>query len=101
MADLKGILDAVSTALGTIKAATDLPGVSLIPYVSTVSDFIGVAQIAISQGKNIAKLATDLKETFDGGLPTENQIASLNGRIAAARAKLHAPLPPKEEGEED
>lgn len=101
MSDLKSILDAVGTALGAIKSATDLPGVSLIPYVSTVSSVIGVAQLALSQGQNIAHLVTDLKNTFSGGLPTENDLAALDARIAAARTKLHAPLPPKEEGEAD
>jgi hypothetical protein len=99
--DIKGLLDAVGTALGVIKSAADLPGVNLIPYVSTVSSVIGVAQIAISQGQNIANLVTDLKDTFSGGLPTDAQLAALDARIAAARTKLHAPLPEKEEGEED
>jgi hypothetical protein len=99
--DIKNLLDAVGTALGTIKAATDLPVVNLIPYVSTVSSVIDVAQLALSQGKNIANLVTDLKDTFSGGLPTDAQLAALDARIATARAKLHAPLPEKEEGEED
>lgn len=99
--NLNSILDAVGTALGTIKTAADLPGINLIPYVSTVSSVISVAQVALSQGKNIANLVTDLKDTFSGGLPTDAQREALDARIAAARAKLHAPLPPKEAGEED
>ncbi len=101
MADLESILDAVNTALGAIKSAADLPGVNLIPYVSTISSFIGLAQLALGQGQNIANLVTDLKDTFSGGVPTQDQLDALDARIAAARAKLHAPLPPKEDGEQD
>lgn len=99
--DLKTILGAVDTALGAIKTATNLPGVNLIPYVSTVSSAVGVIQLMLEQGKNVAGLVADLKETFSGGLPSEDKRAALDARIAAARAKLHAPLPPKEEGETD
>jgi hypothetical protein len=99
--DLKTILGAVDTALGAIKTATNLPGVNLIPYVSTVSSAVGVIQLMLEQGQNVAHLVTDLKETFSGGLPSEDKRAALDARIAAARAKLHAPLPPKEEGETD
>jgi hypothetical protein len=101
MADLESILDAVNMALGAIKSAADLPGVNLIPYVSTVSSFIGLAQLALGQGQNIANLVTDLKDTFSGGVPTQAQLDALDARIAAERAKLHAPLPPKEDGELD
>ncbi len=99
--DIKGLLDAVNTALGVIKGLADTPGVNLIPYVSTVSSVIGVAQIALKQGQNIADLVTGLKDTFAGGVPTQEQLDALDVRIAAARAKLHAPLPAKEEGEPD
>lgn len=98
--DIKGILDAVSTALGVIKGIADTPGVNLIPYVSTVSSAIGVIQLAVGQGKNVVDLVTSLKSTFAGGVPTQAQLDALDARIAAARAKLHAPLPAKEEGEE-
>lgn len=97
---LQGVLDAVGTALGALKSAADLPGVNLIPYVGTISSVIGVAQIALGQGQNIAHLITDLKETFAGGLPTEAQRLALDQRIEQARAKLHTPLPAPEEGEE-
>lgn len=96
---LTSVLSAVGTALGAIKTATDLPGVNLIPYVSTVSSVISVAQLALSQGQNIANLVTDLESTFAGGLPTDAQLAALDARIAAAQAKLHAALPEPEAGE--
>ena|SRR6478672_10196116 len=93
------LLSALDTALGAIKTATDLPGVNLIPYVSTVSSVVSLAQLALSQRQNITNLVTDLQETFAGGLPTTAQLAALDARIAAARGKLHAPLPAPEEGE--
>jgi D-serine deaminase-like pyridoxal phosphate-dependent protein len=96
---IQSVLDAVGTALGVIKSLADAPGVNLLPYVKTVSSVIDVAQIAIGQGKSIANLIADLKVTFDGGIPTPEQLAALDARIAAARAKLHAPLPEPEEGE--
>lgn len=96
---IQSVLDAVGTALGVIKSLADTPGVNLLPYVNTVSSVIGVAQIALVQGKSIANLVADLKVTFDGGAPTLEQLAALDARIAAARAKLHAPLPDREEGE--
>lgn len=96
---LQSVLDAVSTALGVIKNIAKVPGINVLPYVNTVSGAIDVAQIALSQGQNIADLVASLKETFAGGTPTDAQLAALDARIAAARAKLHAPLPPPEEGE--
>lgn len=99
MTDITSVLSAVNTALGVIKGLADAPGVNLLPYVSTVSSFVGVAQAALGQGQNIANLVTDLQSTFSGGAPTDAQIAALDARIAAARTKLHAPLPDPEDGE--
>ncbi len=99
MATIQSVLDAVGTALGVINGIAKTPGVNLLPYVSTVSSAIDVAQLALSQGKNIADLISSLKDTFAGGTPTDDQLAALDARIAAARAKLHSPLPPPEDGE--
>lgn len=93
------VLNALNTALGAIKTAADLPGVDIIPYVSTVSSVISLAQLALSQGQNISNLVADLESTFSGGLPTDAQLAALDARIAASRATLHAPLPAPEDGE--
>lgn len=97
--NISSVLDAVGTALGVINGIAKTPGVNLLPYVNTVSSAIDVAQLALSQGKNIVDLVTGLKDTFAGGTPTDAQLAALDQRIAAARAKLHAPLPDPEEGE--
>lgn len=99
--DITSVLGAVNTALGVIKGLADTPGVNLLPYVSTVSSFIGLAQAALGQGQNIATLVTDLESTFSGGVPTDAQIAALDARIAAAQANLHAPLPAADAGETD
>ena len=98
---IQSILDAVGTALGVIKGIANTPGVNLLPYVSTVSSVVEVAQLALGQGKNIAALVASLQDTFAGGVPTQEQMDALDARIAAARAKLHAPLPDKEEGEDE
>lgn len=97
---VQSVLDAVGSALGVIKTLAGTPGVNLLPYASTVSSAIDVAQAALTQGQNIADLIFSLKDTFAGGTPTQAQLDALDARIAAARAKLHAPLPDPEEGEE-
>lgn len=99
--DIKAILGAVGTALGAIRTATHIPGASLIPYVSTVDDAIGAIQFALDKGQNIASLVTDLADTFSNGLPSQEKLDALDAKIADLRAKVHAPLPPKEEGEEE
>lgn len=101
MADLSSLLSAVTTALGVIQTAGNLPGVNLIPYVSTVASAAGVLSFAIEKGQNVAKDIAAFKETFANGLPSQDKIDALDARIEVLRAKIHAPLPEKEEGEED
>jgi hypothetical protein len=99
--DFKSLLTAVTTALGAISAAGNLPGVNLIPYVSTVASVAGLLQFALEKGINVASDIAALKDTFSNGLPSQDKIDALNARIAVLRAKLHAPLPPKEDGEDE
>lgn len=101
MTDFKSLLTAVTTALGAISAAGNLPGVNLIPYVSTVASVAGLLQFALEKGINVAGDIAALKETFSNGLPSQDKIDALDARIAVLRAKLHAPLPPKEDGEDE
>ncbi len=101
MTDFKSLLNAVVTALGTISAAGNLPGVNLIPYVSTVASVAGLLQFALEKGINVAGDIAALRETFSNGLPSQDKIDALDARIAVLRAKLHAPLPPKEDGEDE
>jgi hypothetical protein len=101
MADFKSLLGAVTTALGAISAAGNLPGVNLIPYVSTVASAAGLLQFAIEKGMNVADDIAALKDTFSNGLPSQDKVDALDARIEALRTKLHAPLPPKEDGEDE
>jgi hypothetical protein len=99
MSAFKSLLDAVTTALGVIKTAGNLPGINLIPYVSTVANVAGVLQFAIEKGQNVAADIAAFKDSFANGLPSQDKLDALDARIDALRDKLHAPLPPTEEGE--
>lgn len=101
MTDFKSLLSAVTTALGAISAAGNIPGVNLIPYVSTVATAAGLLQFALEKGINVASDIAALRDTFKNGLPTQDKIDALDARIKSLRTKLHAPLPPKEDGEEE
>lgn len=98
---ITSVLSAVGTALNVIGGLAKTPGINLLPYVSTVSSVVDVAQAALTQGQNVASLVADLQSTFAGGVPTDAQLAALDARIATARAALDAPLPPAEPGEPD
>lgn len=99
--DLKSILGAVSAALGVIKTVAKTPGINLLPYVSTVTGAIDTIEFAIDKGKNIADYVADFTATFSDGVPSQDKLDALDAKTAALRAKLHAPLPPKEEGEDE
>lgn len=101
MTDFKSLLSAVVTALGAIREAGNLPGVNLIPYVSMVASAAGLLQFAIEKGINVASDIAALGDTFSNGLPSQDKIDALDARIATLRSKLHMPLPPKEEGEDE
>lgn len=99
MSDWKAALDVISTALGVIKMAANTPGINLIPYVGTVATAAGVLQAGISAAVDVAPYITAISDTFSGGLPTDEQRAALDAKIAELEAKVDAPLPPPEEGE--
>lgn len=101
MSDWKAALDVITTALGIIKTAGNTPGINLIPYVGTVATAASVLQAGIQAGLNITPYITAISNTFFGGLPTEAERAALDVKIAELEAKVDAPPPPKEEGEED
>lgn len=101
MADLKQVLDAVNSALSVIKTVTNTPGVSAIPYVSTISAAISAIQAAESVGMNIVPYVTAISDTFSGGTPTQAALDALDAKIAELEAQVQAPLPPKEEGEDE
>jgi len=101
MATFTSVLSAISTALGAIKSATSIPGINLLPYVSTVNSAVDTIQFAMEKGKSVATFVADFTETFATGLPSEDKLAALDAKIADLRAKVHAPLPAKEEGEDE
>ena len=102
MTDLSKILDAIDTAMGVIKTIADTPGVSLIPYVSTLSGVIGTVHAAYTAGKNITPYIQAISDTFSKpGTPTVADMAALDAKIADLEAQIQAPLAAKEEGEPD
>ncbi len=100
MTDLQALFGAINTGLNTLKNIAALPGVSMIPYVSTIAGGISVLQLAFDAGQNIVPYVTAFTETFsDGGEVPQDKLDALDAKIAELEAKLDAPLPPKEDGE--
>lgn len=100
--DIREILEAVDLAMTKVKTIADLPGVNMLPYVSTLSGVIGATHAAYVAGKSIEPYVTAITDTFGkDGVPTESDMAALDAKIAELEAKVQAPLPPKEEGEPD
>lgn len=97
--DWKHAFDVVSNALGVISAAGSTPGINLIPYVSTIAVAAGTINAGLKAGIKVAPYIAAVKDTFINGLPTEEKRAALDTKIAELRDIIHAPLPPKEEGE--
>lgn len=101
MSSITEVLDTVDNVLMTIKNIADMPGVNLIPYVSTASSVISIIHAAHEAGKAVTPYIEAVKKTFDGDKPTDEELAALNAKIEELEAAVDAPLPPKEEGEED
>lgn len=101
MTDWKAAFEVINTALGIIATAGSTPGINLIPYVSTVAAAAAAIQAGLGVAANITPYIVAIKNTFEGGLPSEAELAALDAKIAELEAALDAPLPPKEEGEEE
>ena len=101
MTDIRDVLEMVDTAMSVIKKVADTPGVSMIPYVSTISNAIGLMKVGIKAGVDIAEYVQAVSNTFTGLVPTQSDLDMLDAKLAELRAKVHAPLPDKEEGEKD
>lgn len=97
--DIKELVATFNTVASTIKTLAETPGVNLIPYATTVSSAIGALQAAVNAGVNILPYVTAIKNTFDGTVPTQEQLDALDAEIAELEAQLNAPLPPRETGE--
>lgn len=101
MDKFKDLIAAVTGALRVVTTVGNVPGVNLIPYVNTVTSAAEVIAFAIEKGANVASHIAALTETFSGGLPSQDKQDALDAKIGELRTKVHAPLPPKEDGEED
>lgn len=102
MTDLQALFGAINTGLNTIKNIAALPGVNMLPYATTIATGISVLQLAFEAGQNIVPYAVAFTETFKGDTPpSQAKLDALDAKIDELRGKLHAPLPPAEEGEED
>jgi hypothetical protein len=101
MTDFVKILDTIDGVMMTVKNVTDIPGVNLIPYVSTASSVIGTIHALYSGGKLAAGHLQEIQATFNPGAPppSEEKLDALAKRMAELRAELHAPMPPKEADE--
>lgn len=99
--DWKHAFEVVSNALGVVSRAGSIPGVNLIPYVSTIAAAASALKSGIDLGVKVAPYAEAVRETFANGMPTQEKLSALDARIAELRAIIHAPLPAKEDGEED
>lgn len=98
---LADVLNAVNGALSVLRTLADTPGVSLIPYVSTISSALGALQAAVNAGRNIAPYVLAISSTFSGTIPTQAELDALDAKILELDAQVDVPLPPKEEGEPD
>ncbi len=101
MTDLSQVLTAINSALSVINTVANTPGINIIPYAATISSAISAIQTAESLAINIIPYVTAISDTFSGGVPTQAQLDALDAKIAELEALVQAPLPPKEEGEDD
>lgn len=99
--DFKSLLDAFSNVANVIKTIADTPGVNLLPYATTVSSAVSAIQLGLKLGENVSTHITALKDTFADGVPSQDKLDALDAKIAALRAKIHAPMPAKEDGEDE
>jgi hypothetical protein len=93
------LLSAVNSGLEVVKRVADTPGVSAIPYASTLSSAISAVQQLYKAGMDIEPQVTAIIDTFSDPNVSETDMAALDAEIAAWSAKLDAPLPQAEPGE--
>jgi len=97
----KKAFDVINRALTVIHSAGSIPGVNLIPYVGTVTAAAGAIQAGMNAAVNVAPYVKAVADTFAGGLPSEEQLQTLDQKIKQLEAKVAAKLPPPEPGEPD
>lgn len=100
---LDEVLTTVNGVLTVLKTVADTPGVNMLPYAAVASTAIGALQAALTAGRNIAPYVQAIAGTFGDGskVPTPEEIAALDDKIAELEAEVQEPLPAPEEGEED
>jgi len=96
---LTNILDAVDSMMTKVQSIASLPGVNLIPYVSTAASVIGAVHAAYTAGKAVEPYVTAIKNTFSGDQPSQADLDALNAQIAQLEAQVEQPLPAPDEGE--
>lgn len=97
--DIKQLVDTFNSVANVIKTVANTPGVNMIPYADTVASAVGALQSAVNAGINILPYVVAIKETFEGGIPTQSQLDDLDAKIVELEALVDAPLPAREEGE--
>lgn len=101
MIDWKHAFDVVSNALGVISNAGSIPGLNLIPYFNVVTSAAGAINVGLKAGIKVAPYVAAIEDTFINGLPTKDKLDALDAKIAELRAIVQAPLPSKEDGEDE
>lgn len=103
MADvsISAILSGINSALTVVENIADAPGISLIPYVSTISGVIKAVQFAAEAGQDVLPYIKKLEATFSGSVPTTADLTALMADITAMSAQIQRPLPPPDPGETD
>lgn len=96
---LDQVLSAINQGLSVVQQVASLPGVSALPYASTLSSAINAIQAAEQAEQDIAPYVEAIAATFSGTVPTQEQLDALDAQIVALDAQVDAPLPPPESGE--
>lgn len=96
MPDWKHALDVISNVLGVVSSAGSMPGVNLIPYVSTIASAATAINEGLKVGVKVLPYINAVKDTFAHGLPTPDQLSALDAKIADLQAIVQAPLPERE-----
>ena len=101
MAGWQDAFSVIEKALGAIQGAANIPGINLLPYVSTVSSAATALQAGLHAAVDIAPYIVAISKTFAGGLPSEAERKALAEKIKELEAEIDAPLPSPEDGEPD
>lgn len=100
MASIAQILETVDSVMSKVNAVAQLPGVNLIPYVSTISGIISTVHSVYQAGKDVTPFISEIKKTFDTpGTPSQEDVDALHAKIKDLEAQIDEPLPEKDPDE--